>query len=497
MNDSVLSSTIAGSWYPGTPEELNRLFDRLTAELPERKTDSESAPNVLILPHAGYVYSAPAAMFGIREIRNAPFRRVVVLCPSHRAGFRNRLVAPESSAVRTPLGIIPVDTAALEQVAAAFPVELNDTIHRNEHAAQIQYPLLQYALRNFSVLPLVVGEFSDEGFRRAAVALRKLLDDSTLFVVSSDFTHYGSDFDYTPYGSGKAALEKVREADLAAFDAIRAVDPARFSECIRQTGATICGRNPLELILRMLPKTTRFELLDYTSSAELTGGYSSFVCYLCAVGRAPVEPEETAAEEGKMAENRKFESSVPDVFSPEEKEKLLGMARRAIGHVLRSGRVFPADVFRDEAVGAMRENMGCFVTLTRREDGQLRGCIGEIEPFRPLYQAVTMRAVDAAFRDPRFEPLSEAEFEHVQIEISALTPARPVASWRDIEIGRHGMTLSKYGRSAVFLPQVPVEQGWDLPTTLTFLARKAGLRPEDWKDGAEFTVFEAVVFHEQ
>ena len=114
-----------------------------------------------------------------------------------------------------------------------------------------------------------------------------------------------------------------------------------------------------------------------------------------------------------------------------------------------------------------------------------------IQCFRELFRG------DAAFEDPRFPPLSAREFPRIKIEISALTPPVPVASYQDIEIGRHGMVLELGGRSAVFLPQVAPEQGWDLATTLTYLSRKAGLPGNAWKDPrAKFTVFEAVVFHE-
>ena len=139
--------------------------------------------------------------------------------------------------------------------------------------------------------------------------------------------------------------------------------------------------------------------------------------------------------------------------------------------------------------------MGAFVTL-KTPEGELRGCIGEIEPYRPLYQAVTARACDAAFRDPRFPSLHPGEFQGIRIEISALTPAKPVKSWREIVLGKHGMTLEKDGHFAVFLPQVATEQGWTLEETLTYLSRKAGLPPDAWRTGAEFTVFEAVVFSE-
>ena len=140
--------------------------------------------------------------------------------------------------------------------------------------------------------------------------------------------------------------------------------------------------------------------------------------------------------------------------------------------------------------------MGAFVTLNDRVTGALRGCIGEITPMRPLVEAVAARAVDAALRDPRFSPVSERELGGIRVEVSALTPPKRVASWRDIVLGRDGMTLEKGECFAVFLPQVAPEQGWDLPTTLSYLAQKAGLPADAWRDGATFETFQAEVFHE-
>ena len=101
-----------------------------------------------------------------------------------------------------------------------------------------------------------------------------------------------------------------------------------------------------------------------------------------------------------------------------------------------------------------------------------------------------------ALHDPRFSPVTERELKGLRVEVSALTPPKPVASWRDIVLGRDGMTLEKNGAFAVFLPQVAPEQGWDLPTTLSYLSRKAGLPADAWREGTMFTTFQAEVFHE-
>lgn len=182
-------------------------------------------------------------------------------------------------------------------------------------------------------------------------------------------------------------------------------------------------------------------------------------------------------------------------LSAEERRALLRLARGTIEVYLRERRMPTPRELGVTITPAMRMIAGAFVTL--HKDGDLRGCIGEIEPEREVYRAVQDHALNAAFRDPRFPPLSAAELPAVDIEISVLTPPQEVSSWRDIEIGRHGVVLSKAGRRAVFLPQVAPEQGWDVETMLDYLAMKAGLARDAWREGARFEVFEALVFGEK
>ncbi len=182
-------------------------------------------------------------------------------------------------------------------------------------------------------------------------------------------------------------------------------------------------------------------------------------------------------------------------LTPEERTSLLRLARGTIEGYLREGRVPEPRDLGIRITPGLRVIAGAFVTL--HEDGELRGCIGEIEPERELYRAVRDHALNAAFKDPRFRPLTPAELPRIVIEISALTPPVEAHSWRDIEIGRHGVVLSKAGRRAVFLPQVAPEQGWNVETMLDYLAMKAGLPRDAWREGARFEVFEAVVFGEK
>jgi AmmeMemoRadiSam system protein A len=188
-------------------------------------------------------------------------------------------------------------------------------------------------------------------------------------------------------------------------------------------------------------------------------------------------------------------NAVASPFTDAEKAALLALARKSIERALAGTSARTPQELGVEPTPAMERKMGGFVTLTI--DGDLRGCIGEIFPLQPLVRVVMERALDAAFGDPRFPPLTGAELPAVRIEISALTPPTPVPSYADIEIGRHGMVLELGSHTAVFLPQVAPEQGWDLAQTLTHLSIKAGLRPDAWQDSrARFTTFEAIVFHE-
>lgn len=141
----------------------------------------------------------------------------------------------------------------------------------------------------------------------------------------------------------------------------------------------------------------------------------------------------------------------------------------------------------------LARDLGAFVTLSER--GSLRGCIGTIIAHEPLYLNVWNMARAAAFHDPRFPPLAAAEWPEVSMEISVLDQPSRCPDPARIEIGRDGLILSYMGRSGVFLPQVPVEQGWNLNEYLDHLCIKAGVPKGSWKKpGAELFWYQALVF---
>ncbi len=179
------------------------------------------------------------------------------------------------------------------------------------------------------------------------------------------------------------------------------------------------------------------------------------------------------------------------MFSEQEKKAMLTVARDSIGrHLgLRAARK-PPDI-----TPAMREEKGAFVTL--HEKGTLRGCIGNIEGRSPLNEAIAELALESAFGDPRFSPLTAAEFDEIDIEISVLTEFTRIRSVDEIQVGKHGLYIIKGFSSGLLLPQVATECGWDSETFLEQTCWKAGLPEDAWKKGAEIYVFGAEVFGEK
>jgi len=138
---------------------------------------------------------------------------------------------------------------------------------------------------------------------------------------------------------------------------------------------------------------------------------------------------------------------------------------------------------------------GAFVSIHRH--GDLRGCLGRIDGDWPLDELVGALGADVADADPRFPPVAPAELPDIDIEISVLTPAVPVARLEDIEPGRHGLIAEQGGRRGLLLPQVATEHGWDRQALVEHTCRKAGLPADAWLHGAHLSMFEAQVFTER
>jgi AmmeMemoRadiSam system protein A len=173
----------------------------------------------------------------------------------------------------------------------------------------------------------------------------------------------------------------------------------------------------------------------------------------------------------------------------DERRTLLAIARDAIAAHLSGARLDLPD-----PAGALAQPGGAFVSLHLH--GDLRGCIGHIEPDDLVARIVARCAVAAATSDPRFAPLTRAELDAAHIELSVLGPLEPIAGPADIVVGAHGLVVERGWSRGLLLPQVATEWGWDAEMFLAHTCRKAGLTPDAWRAGAALWRFEAEVFSE-
>lgn len=175
-------------------------------------------------------------------------------------------------------------------------------------------------------------------------------------------------------------------------------------------------------------------------------------------------------------------------LSQEERQRLKIIAKEAI-----EGILFGKDNDPVELTDRLKEKCGAFVTIKNR--GSLRGCIGYIRGYLPLHETVKDMALQAAFHDPRFEPVRKDEWPDINIEISVLTPMRKIEDINEIEVGIHGIYIEKGMYSGLLLPQVATEQKWDRIAFLEYTCFKAGLPKDAWKSkDIDIFIFSAEVF---
>jgi AmmeMemoRadiSam system protein B/AmmeMemoRadiSam system protein A len=461
---AVHASPFAGSWYPQDISGLERLLEDCWKRSCGRTGPLLNGALGYVVPHAGPQYSGTVAAAVYRLIEQQKPERVVVLAFPHRGGLRG-VAVPDVRAISTPLGTVELDCESL----LAFPSAPEECVC--DHSFEIQLPFLQKAAPQARIAVLYVGRLSDEERRQAAATLAAAFSPGTVLVASSDFTHYGASFGFMPFPADANAPRRLRELDTDCADAAGSGDASLFLATLETNGATVCGTGPIALLLDTLRLVSADGIyqsqLDYQTSGEITGDYRHSVSY-AAQGYYP-----PAAYRIDSADSQALLASAADT---------LRLLRETGGRV-------PVPVVRPQTALQMRR--GAFVTL--RHDGELLGCVGNVNGHRPLAEEVAELTLAAALDDPRFRPATDAEGE-IEIEISILTPLRRIRDAADVQIGRHGLFLRVGKRSGLLLPQVASERGWSAEEFLRALTRKSLAAPYAWRDPqARLYVFEAQI----
>ena len=446
----------AGRFYPADRQDLADTIERMTRQVRAGRPvlPVHKALKALILPHAGYAYSGPVAAQAWHVLHGAVFEKVILLGPDHSVGFANGAVS-DAAAWITPLGRIRAHADSRKLLAQSDLFQSVPASDRGEHCLEVELPFLQTYLKDFQLVPVVLGPCDP---RKVARAIDPLLDARTLLVVSADLSHY---LDYAQ------AVAK----DQDTVRAILALD----AESILNDANRSCGKYPIAVLLD-LARTHAWQavLLQYANSGDTAGDRSRVVGY-AAVAFFGEKPMSTS-------------SRATTAFSQEQGQALVALARQALmTHFQRPIGPEQAKHLEERLQDTLlQSHCGTFVTL--KIGGQLRGCIGSLVGYEPVVEGVRSNAINAAFRDPRFQPLTDRELDRVRIEISILTAPQPLdyggADDLTAKLRPHidGVTIRKGFASATFLPQV-WEQLPDVQVFLSHLCSKAGLASDAWRRG--------------
>jgi len=450
---AVKEPAVAGSFYPADKRKLEADLDRYLAQ----PGDPADAGRLLaiVAPHAGYVYSGGVAGYSYARLKGKDIRTVILLGPSHFAALKGAAIYP-GGGLRTPLGVVKVDESlARSLVSDRDGVKLSAEPFEREHSLEVQLPFLQKVLKDFSVVPILIGRETPESYRHLADRIAAFLkkDEKAIVVISTDLSHY--------HDSKTAGVK-----DRKVLDAVERLASGDLERLLASGEGEACGGGPVlyGMAAARGAGASEARLYRYADSGDAFGDRQRVVGY------------------GALG----FYSKP---LSAAARADILQLARETVACQV-NGRPLPewqGSDLRLKADGAV------FVTL-KEKNGRLRGCIGSIQAYTSLHRSVSQNAVAAASKDPRFSPVRPGELPNLDVEVTVLSPMEPVSGSSEIEIGRHGVYLEASGRSSVFLPQVPVEEGWDLATYLRQLSLKAGLPPDGWQSGRLYR-FTAEIVH--
>ncbi len=486
----VKEPAVSGTFYPSDPQVLEKMIEGFFLNVKKDKSIEEIHDPIamILVPHAGYVYSGQTAAYAFNAIEGRDYESVILIGCPHRVAVSGASVYC-GRGFRIPFGIISVDNKlAWAIVESSDLISDNEIPHIPEHSLEVELPFLKKVLGDFAIVPILVSG-NREMLDRVARAILKAISEtygtskSILFVISTDLSHYPKEDD---------ALKCDSEI-LQAFCTLDGDELVKKNNEIMDRGTdnlfcTMCGLHAAYVGIKIANaiNANRAYILNRSTSADagVEGASSEKV-----VGYGSVVITYT---EGNIT-HRNIQTF--DALSKEEQEYLLMIARRSLEEYILKGRV-PDINIPEKYQKHLSEKRGVFVTIYK--GSELRGCIGNHMPEIPLCECVQRMALESGFNDPRFSPLKEEELDDIRIEISVyLTGVEPIESIEEFEVGKHGIIMQKGSRSATFLPKVPVEQGWDKVTTLKYLCLKAGLEPNAWKDGdTRFAVYETQVFCE-
>jgi MEMO1 family protein len=431
MNEKIRRPAVAGSWYTDDKTALSGEIDRYLAGAGNENLNVKA----VIVPHAGYMFSGQTAANSFRQI--APeTKKVIILGTAHRYPLKGACVM-DYNYYDSPLGKVKIsgDIKNLlkeKNVVSILAADLE------EHSIEIEIPFLQRVLKDFEILPIIVGSVNPDEFSRL---LEKYSCDKTVIVCSVDLSHFHG-------------YKQATELDNYSINSILELNSDNIHSAEIDSPYAV-----MALIELAKKKNWKTKLLDYKNSGDIIKDRSSVVGYAAII----------FYEEEIRISN----------FSESEVTLMEDIAKNSVELFVKEGKKYKPI----EYPASFDKRLACFVTLNYK--GNLKGCIGTIEPVSTLCESIVDNAISAASRDHRFSPVTERELGSLSYEVSVLSEPEafePVSADDLLKsIKDKGVIIKKDFRSAVFLPQV-WEHFDSAEDFLTNLCLKAGLSRYEWKN---------------
>ena len=462
------NEAVSGTFYPSNKEELALMVE---SALNSAKSFKEEDVKALIVPHAGYVFSAPIAATAYKTLHKK-YKNIFLLGSSHHVNFNGVSIYKEGN-YKTPLGVVKVNHEIIHKLINSYDfIRYEPAAHTKEHTLEVQLPFLQTIYKDeLTIVPIILATSDSDTIQKLSSLLEPYFNDDNLFVISTDLSHYPS-------------YEDAKLVDMRTLRSITTNSPQTFINTIVENeksniaglSTSACGwASILTLMYMTQEKPYKYELLEYKNSGDSSYGEKDRVVGYGAL-RVYKEKERSTDEEFTLTQD--------------EKEQLKEIAKLALYEAVLHNRRIEIDASKIPT--KLKKHLGAFVTLNK--DSKLRGCIGRFEPNQPLYEVIIDMAIAASRHDTRFHPVTPQELDEIEIEISVLTPRRRVNSIDDVLVGKHGIYIEYQGKNGTYLPQVATDMGWSKEEFVrSCCVEKAGIAPEHCKD-ATLYVYEAIVF---
>ena len=416
---------VSGTFYPAS---LSQLRARIEGMVDEKAAKEEVIG--LISPHAGYIYSGPVAGAVMSRIK---FKDTFIILGPNHTGIGKPCSIMTEGIWKTPLGEVEIDSELGKQILATSSyLQEDDAAHEFEHSIEVQLPFLQYFKPDIKLVPIILAYSSCAIYKEIGREIAKAVKDlnrEVVIIASSDMTHY-------------EPQESAQRKDTQAIEAILDLNEDELLKRVDELNITMCGYAPTVSLISTARElgATGAELVKYQTSGDTTGDYSNVVGYagiiitkMSPLVRLAKKTVETYVKEGKTPRSKKL---IPE----------------------------------------MKQRTGVFVSI--HKFGELRGCIGTIEPQEDnVAEEIITNAISSATRDPRFPPVAPNELKDLTYSVDVLTSPEPVESKDQLDSGKYGVIVESGFERGLLLPDLAGVDSVDLQIEICRL--KAGIAPDD------------------